>query len=119
MKQHNRPTAPMSYDERERGFFQFFIQFDNYSGPPYALLGGRRVDLAELGLGLMAHEDGVNCTAQHVPEGSLLIYTPGVTASTGDSRPKISTVDVAPSIMRFFGMEAPAHMVGNPTILAV
>lgn len=119
MKQHKRPTAPMSYDERERGFFQFFIQFDNYSGPPYALLGGRRVDLAELGLGLMAHEDGVNCTAQHVPEGSLLIYTPGIPSSMSDSRRTISTVDVAPSIMKFFRLEAPAHMSGDPEILAV
>lgn len=111
-----RPVAPMSFDERERGFFQFFIQFDSYKGPPTASIDGRIVPLSEMGLGLMAHEDGVNCTAQHVPEGSLLVCRHGQPARSAEKVAKISTLDVVPSILRFFGFDTPGYMRGSPSI---
>ena len=110
MKGSKRPAAPLSYDERERGFFQFYVQFDSYCGPPYALVQGNAVELGALGLGLMAHEDGVNCTAQHVPEGALTVYTPAGNRSWNGSRDRISTIEVAPSILNFFGFDAPGYM---------
>jgi Type I phosphodiesterase / nucleotide pyrophosphatase len=118
MKLDKRPVAPLSYDERSRGFFQFFIQFDNYRGPPHARLGGKQLQLGELGLGLMAHEDDVNCTAQHVPEGSLFAYGKGIREDGGGPRGSLSTLDVAPSILSFFGFETPSHMRGAPTAFA-
>jgi len=116
MKRDSRPVAPMSFDERERGFFQFFVQFDSYDGPLVAHLRGRQFSLSELGLGSMAHEDGVNCTAQHVPEGSLIVYRRGARHDAG-KRGVISTIDVTPSILRFFGFQAPTYMRGRPTVL--
>jgi hypothetical protein len=110
-----RPVAPLSYDEGERGFFRFFVQFDNYTGPQTALLGGREVALEELGLGYVAHEDGVNCTAQHITAGSLWVYGARSVGSDG-SRDKISTLDVAPSILEFFGLERPAYMRGSVSV---
>jgi hypothetical protein len=110
-----RPVAPLSYDERERGFFRFFVQFDNYTGPRTALLDGQTLGLEELGLGFIAHEDGVNCTAQHVPVGSLWVYGAG-TAGSGGSRDNISTLDVTPSILEFFGLERPAYMRGSVAV---
>jgi hypothetical protein len=114
--QDRRPVAPMSYDERERGFFQFFVQFDSYKGPPSASIDGRTVPLGEAGLGVMAHEDGVNCTAQHVPEGSLLVYRHGSRAPDPRAIPKVSTLDMVPSILRFFGFDRLDYMRGSPSV---
>ena len=116
IKQDKRPTGPMSYDERHRGFFQFFIQFDNYSGPPTASLLGKNVPLADSGFGDMAHEDGINCTAQHVPGGSLFVYSPNATGKAKAAREQISTLDVVPSILKFFGFERESYMRGAPAI---
>lgn len=118
MQWHQRPVAPMSCDERQRGFFQFFVQFDNYAGPQAARLGGKDMRLADIGLGLMAHEDGVNCTAQHVPQGSLLIYRPGRSRPPDRARSRVSTVDVVPSIMKYFGFDSQSYMPGSPSIAA-
>jgi len=112
---HKQPVAPMSYDERQRGFFQFFVQFDSYRGQGDVRLGSRSLKLAEMGLGLMAHEEGVNCTAQHVPGGSLLVYRSDTTLRKGGREP-ISTVDVVPSILRHFGVQKGAHLHGNASI---
>lgn len=110
-----RPVAPLSYDAQPGGGFQFFVQFDSYGGPRIATLGGQRMKFEDAGLGMMPHEDGVNCTAQHVPEGSLFIYRPETSTDRG-MRSNVSTADVAPSILRFFGLTAPAYMRGQPSI---
>lgn len=111
-----RPLAPMSYDERERGFFQIFVQHDSYRGPNSLLIEGRKIDFDDAGLGLMPHEDGINCTAQHIPEGSLLVFRPLVQKIGSRSTEPISTVDIAPSILRYFGLPVPSYMRGNSTI---
>jgi hypothetical protein len=116
MKRDRRPSAPMSFDERERGFFQFYVQFDNYDGPSNAQVGDRTLALADLGLGSMAHEDGVNCTAQHIPEGSLIVYR-SASSPVARTREVVSTVDIAPSILKFFGFERPRYMRGRATLL--
>jgi hypothetical protein len=64
----------------------------------------------------MAHEDGVNCTAQHIPNGSLMVYEHGQHERSGQGRANISTLDVVPSIIKFFGLEVPAYMRGTPSI---
>jgi hypothetical protein len=116
IKRDNRPVGHLSYDERDRGFFQIFVQFDNYAGPSTASVAGKSVALEDLGLGYMAHEDGVNCTAQHVPEGSLWLYPKDPSDPGSGIRDTISTIDVAPSILRFFGLEQPGYMRGSSTI---
>lgn len=115
-KRDSRPIAPMSYDERERGFFQFYVQFDNFGGAPSATFGDQSFAFSEIGLGMMAHEDGVNCTAQHVPEGSLFVYNASSANVGGSRHESISTLDVAPSVLKFFGFEAPTYMKGARSI---
>jgi hypothetical protein len=111
-----RPMGPMSYDERERGFFQFFIQFDNYEGDGSAQVASRSMTFDELGLGMMAHEDGVNCTAQHVPIGSLLVYRHLTDGLRPSRRKQISTLDVAPSLLHAYGIAKPEYMPGTVSI---
>ena len=110
-----RPVHPLCFDEREGGFFHIFVQADNYAGPRIARLGGAQITFDELGLGMMAHEDGVNCTAQHTPEGSLLVYDPRKRLD-GRRRPSISTLDVAPSLLAALDVPIPRHMHGEQTI---
>jgi hypothetical protein len=111
---NQKPVGPMSFDERHRGDFQFFIQFDSYRGDDFATICGKSYKLADIGLGLMAHEDGVNCTAQHVPEGVVFVYPSARPPSV--VRETVSTLDVVPSIIQFFGLEKPAYMPGTPSI---
>ena len=107
----------MSYDERVRGFFQIFIQFDHYDGDGTAVVMGERVPLlSRLGLGMMAHEDGVNCTAQHVPDGSLIVYRPKSSTAPALGSTRISTIDFAPSVLRKFGVSQAAYMRGSPRV---
>jgi hypothetical protein len=59
----------------------------------------------------------VNCTAQHVPGGSLLVYVPGSTRKTApDARRQVSTLDFVPSVLREFGVPQPSYMAGTPSI---
>lgn len=109
-----RPVAPFSYDERERGFLQFFIQFDSFKGPHSASIGGKSFGIPELGLGLMSHEDGVNCTAQHVP--GRVPAGRSLRDSRSRGRGGISTLDVAPSILAFFDVVKADYMVGKASI---
>jgi hypothetical protein len=111
-----RPVAPFSYDETQPGSFQFFIQFDSYAGPEAATLNGGSVSFVELGLGLMQHEDGVNCTAQHVPQGSLFVYGSGLARVGTGGREAVSTTDVVPSVLEYFDVERPAYLQGRPSI---
>jgi len=110
MVESMRPLAPMSYDERERGFFQLFIQFDHLAPDTKIMLRGDEIAAESLGLGMMAHEDGVNCTAQHVPEGSLLVYCSGAHSSGDAHRERISTLEFAPSVLRHFNVSAPEYL---------
>jgi hypothetical protein len=109
-------VGPMSYDVRPGNHVHIFVQFDNYQGPDQAFIGNNSYTLGELGLGQFAHEDGVNCTAQHVPSGSLIVYRPGNAAGQGQARGEISTLDFAPSVLAHFGLSRPAYMRGQPSI---
>jgi hypothetical protein len=110
MVESMRPLAPMSYDERERGFFQVFVQFDHFAPETLVTLHGEKIATESLGLGMMAHEDGVNCTAQHVPEGSMIVYSSG-TRSGGDApRQRISTLEFVPSVLAHFNVRAPEYL---------
>ena len=111
MVRDHRPIAPLSYDESD-GALHVFVQFDNYAGPGIAEIGGQVAALADLGLGMMAHEDGVNCTAQHVPEGALVVFDPRGRAPWDGARPAISTLDIVPSLLANFGVKRPAYLEG-------
>jgi hypothetical protein len=116
MAAERRPLPPLSFDEREGGTFHHFVQADGHPGEGMVVIGGREQPLAAAGLGLMAHEDGVNCTAQHVREGSLLVFDPRARRPPAGERRRVSTLDVAPSILRALGVPVPPHMRGAASI---
>jgi len=116
IKRDQKPVGPLSFDERHHGDFQFFVQFDSFRGGDTATIAGKAHKLTDVGLGLMAHEDGVNCTAQHVPEGAVFVYPSAQHEKVSSVRKTVSTLDVAPSIMEFFGIEKPPYMRGTSSI---
>jgi hypothetical protein len=107
-----RPDKSACFEIRE-GYLHLFVQFDNYSGPLVFLCGNMEMSFNEAGLSMMAHEDGVNCTAQHIPQGSLLVYRPD---SPDASRVSISTVDFVPSVLANFNLPSSPDLAGSPSI---
>ena len=92
------------------GFFEFsFGHWQNYQGPETILLGETPLSFSQMGLGNMAHEDGVYLTADHVPEGAFIVYDPQKGAAK-EERPRMSTLEIAPMVLRNFSISAPSYM---------
>jgi hypothetical protein len=51
------------------------------------------------------------------PEGLLIVYRPTGRHAAQNSRPRISTIDVAPSILANFGFDPLAHMERSTSML--
>jgi hypothetical protein len=107
-----RPDKKACFELRD-GYLHLFVQFDNYEGPLTVSYRGEEKSFHEAGLSMMAHEDGVNCTAQHIPQGSLLIYSPG---RPDASRTSISTADFVPSVLANFEMPKARELSGVASI---
>ena len=109
---------PVEYDEQVKGFFSLsFGQANLDSKSFYAVLQGRRVDFDQLGLGNVKIEDKTNTNAYHVPTGSLLVYDPK-DRSSKEGRTRVSTLEIAPAILKNFSVEVPPYMVSSSEIVA-
>jgi hypothetical protein len=109
--------VPVPFRQKEHGFFSIDMgQKNMYKKPLVATLDGHPVPYADLGMQNIEIEDKSDANAYHIPEGCLLIYDPlnqGVQAA----RPEISTLDIAPAILRNFAVPVPKYMAA-PTALA-
>lgn len=103
-------VAPLSYNATEGGFVSLLVYFEQAENGWIATPEEGEEPFQEIGLGFVAHEDGVAVTAHHCKEGSLLIYDPGH-ASPVKGRPKVSTLEIAPAILSYFGVTPPGYMV--------
>lgn len=112
MEFSKRPDKKACFELRE-GYLHLFVQFDNYNGPLSVTYGATEKSFNESGLGMMAHEDGVNCTAQHIPQGTLLVYSPN---RPDISRTLISTRDFVPSMLKNFGISVDNKLRGSASI---
>jgi hypothetical protein len=105
--------APIEVDERERGFFCISLGQPNLAGRvEEAVIAGRGVPFNQLGMEHVPIEDQTNSNAYHVPGGILLIYGAGMAARSA-GRPVISTLDIAPAILRNYGITAPSYMAAG------
>lgn len=94
---------------RDGDFFHVSV-YDERPGLRAVTLIDGEVPLAEAGLGYLVHEDEVACTAQHIPEGALIVYSPHASGSIRGVRTDVSALDFAPSVLRHFGLETPGYM---------
>jgi hypothetical protein len=70
---------------------------------------GQPVDPGTFGLAMVERQDRAICTAYHIPNGSLLIYGGRKTGMEG-AQVQISTRDIAPAILRNYGVKVPEYM---------
>jgi len=73
------------------------------------LVDGKSVTMNKMGIQNVSVSDQSGQTAYHIPEGSLLIYTP-FESKVSTVRESISTLDVAPMILNNFGITPPTYM---------
>ena len=55
-------------------------------------------------------QDAAASNAYHIPEGTLLVYGSESSNKNLNSLSKISTIDIAPSILKNFNLEIPSYM---------
>lgn len=100
----------VTYRQKENGFFSIDMgQYNLDTASTRASLGGRSWSLEELGLRNVEIEDKSGTSAYHIPEGCLFIYDPR-DQSVKTGRPTISTLDLAPTILKSFRVERPGYM---------
>jgi len=107
--------TPVQYEEHEGGFFSVTVGFYNVHEKPHsASLFGKSISYEQLGLEFITIDDKCGATAYHIPQGSLLVYSAGASqrakVGTGGLRTEISTLSIAPTILRNFGLKTPDYM---------
>ena len=80
----------------------------NHSGEMLRV-DGVDVRFSDLGFSNNKINDQTAQTAYHIPEGSLLIYSPACDYSQLGCQ-SISSIDIAPSILQNFGVKKPGYM---------
>ena len=107
--------AEVNWVNRSGNFFRISLghaDLDEESQPMQ--LGGRHVALESMGLENTRIEDESGTTAYHVPNGILLIYDPKTTVPSNGERPQVSTLEIAPTILKNYAVPRPSYM--NPPV---
>jgi len=71
---------------------------------------GGLVAASDIGLRNVQINDGSAAFAYHIPQGALVHYNPRQRSGFSKSRASISTLDIAPAILRNFGKQPHAYM---------
>lgn len=101
---------------KEGGFFSIDLGHENLHDREFELtLNGETKTMQDLGLDFFEPSEQVSVTAYHIPQGTLLTYDSAAAGSNG-RRIQVSTLDVAPSILRNFGVNPLDHMKGSETL---
>jgi hypothetical protein len=99
----------VNYKADGDGFFNVCLGHPNlYKQPPVAQLGDRAIDFKDIGLDNVEIEDRSGSSAYHIPQGCLVVYDPARLQTT--SRPRISTVEIAPALLNNFSVPVPSYM---------
>ncbi len=109
----------ISYRKAEDGFFALDFGFANlHDKDKFALVNGKKTSYEELGLKVVEIEDKSGTSAYHIPQGILLVFDPKKNAAKlSRVRNKISTLDIAPAILRNFNVHTPGYMAAPQNIL--
>lgn len=102
---------PVRYREKANGFFSMNYGHPNlYDRPSFAELGEERLSFQELGLENVKIDDKCGVNAYHIPQGCLMIYDPTDREPRSVERPQVSALEVAPTILRNYGVPVPPYM---------
>jgi hypothetical protein len=100
---------PIVFRESANGFFSIDFGHPNLSSDDCVGLDGQPIALQLLGLRNEPIQDSAGLSADHIPEGCLIVYDPRWHVHDG-RRPEISTLDIAPSILRNYAVKTPGYM---------
>ena len=101
---------PLGYRESENGFFSLDFGHPNVPSDASITLRGRNVGFGKLGLANVEITDKSGTTAYHIPSGCLIVYDPADRSPRSRERPQISTLELAPTLLRNFGAPVPPYM---------
>jgi hypothetical protein len=102
---------PLVFSREPDGFFVLhFGQKNLQDAPQTAKFGEREVSFAELGLRCEDIEDKTDSTGYHVHKGMLLIYDPAEQPRKKSDRPQVSTLEIAPAILKNYSVPVPTYM---------
>ena len=87
------------------------------TSPDAVAFDGEPRTLASLGLEAVEIEDRSGTTAYHVPEGILAVYDPTRPPPANGTRPEVSVLEVAPTLLQTLGVDPPSCMT-RPRLLA-
>lgn len=109
---------PVRYDPRGEGFFSIIFGQSNLGDRPDAIeLGGMARSPESLGLENTEVDEQGGSTAFHIPEGHLLLYEPHAERPRDSARREVSTLEIAPFVLRQLGVPAPPYMVETGPLL--
>jgi hypothetical protein len=117
MFESDKEVSPMSYGIHDGSFFSLYMNFDAYSGQHIGYVGNQAISFDDLGIGFIPHEDGVSVTAHHHPDGVLLIYDQRDDLGSRIRRQRISTLEIAPALIQYYGMTLPSYMATPGTAI--
>jgi hypothetical protein len=106
----------VEFRRKDHGFFSIDMGQRNLDESTEVTFGQERGSLAEWGLQNTEIEDRSGTSAYHIPEGCLFIYDPK-DRSVKPRRDSISTLEIAPALLRNFRSEIPSYMLA-PSRLA-
>ena len=104
--------APLDWEEHEGGVFRILLGHRNLTDAGVRVeLGGRRVELREVGMENLEVEDRSGAYAYHVPQGTLLAWGPGTRDAHWDGGEEpVDTRALAPAMLELLGVPVPGSM---------
>jgi hypothetical protein len=109
---------PLRFSRAPGGFFSLHFGHKNlHATPKIALLRDRTVSFEELGLECRNVEDQTDSTGYHVKSGMLLVYDPAGESQENSHRQQLSTLEIAPALLRNYSLRVPPYMkLGSPLV---
>jgi hypothetical protein len=101
---------PIPVQHHDGGYSLLDFDYRNYSSPEFVQINGHDVSFAEIGIRLVEDEEGVYLSGEHQGEGILLIYDPAHPQTEHAKRDIVSILQIAPTVLRHFGIPIPAYM---------
>lgn len=100
----------INFRQKAEGFYSLDIGLPNLDDSKIKFeLMGQLIPLEHSGMENVKIQDRCGATAYHIPEGSLIIYAPA-RGLNGDKVANVSTIDIAPTILRNFNVKVPNYM---------
>jgi hypothetical protein len=114
-------NSPLHCESMGNGFFHWILNYPNLAPEEENIFfHGNHMSFADLGLKVINSDFQEGAAAAHIPEGMLIIYDPQAAnmdvPSANKSRPRVSTLEIAPSILRSFNQGIPSYMHQNSAL---